>query len=180
MEFIFVFSIILGKVFLIHFFKIVEIVRTFWVNAFMYAEELTVFFWNEGISTVRTGKAERCCDDFAGGEGLTTDFTLVLTVTTVIVVDVVMWGATQRTDDILRNGFTIAALNWFYRFTVFPLVVFQKKLPILFDNRKLINFKFWILGRMRVIKSPLFERYMSANKVKKPADLFMLVLNVVE
>ena len=44
MEFIFVFSIILGKVFLIHFFKIVEIVRTFWVNAFMYAEELTVFF----------------------------------------------------------------------------------------------------------------------------------------
>ena len=133
---------------------------------------------------MRTGKAKRCCDDFAGGEGLTTDFTLVLTVTTVIVVDVVMWGSTQRADDIFRNGFTITTLNWFYRFSVFPLVVFQKKLPVLFDkgfdNRKLINLKFLILWRMRVIKSPLFERDMSANKIKKPADLFVLVLNVVE
>ena len=95
-----------------------------------------------------------------------------------------MWGSTQRADDIFRNGFTITTLNWFYRFSVFSLVVFQKKLPVLFDkgfdNRKLINLKFLILWRMRVIKSPLFERDMSANKIKKPADLFMLVLNVVE
>ena len=94
MEFIFVFAIILSKVFLIHFFKIVEIVRTFWIDAFMYAEELAVFFWNEGISAVRAGKAKRCCNDFAGAEGLSTDFTLVLTVTAIIVVNVVMWSPT--------------------------------------------------------------------------------------
>ena len=44
MELIFIFAIILSKVFLIHFFKIVEIIRTFGIDAFMYAEELTVFF----------------------------------------------------------------------------------------------------------------------------------------
>ncbi len=90
MEFIFVFAIILSKVFLIHFFKIVEIVRTFWIDAFMYAEELAVFFWNEGITTVRTGKAKRCCNDFTGAEGLTTDFTLVLSVAAIIIVNVVV------------------------------------------------------------------------------------------
>ena len=48
------------------------------------------FFWNEGITTVRTGKAKRCCNDFAGAEGLTTDFTLVLSVAAIIIVNVVV------------------------------------------------------------------------------------------
>lgn len=135
----------------------------------MYAEEIAVFFLNEGISTVRTGKAKRCCNDFTGAEGLTTDFTLVLTVTAIIVIDVVMWSPTQRADGIFRNGFSITSLNWFDRLTVFPLVVFKKKLPVLldkgFDDRKLINLKFLILWRMGIIKSPLFERNISANKI---------------
>ena len=61
------------------------------------------------------------------------------------------------------------ALDWFNRLTVFPLVVFKKKLPVLFDkgfdDRKLINLEFLILWRMGVIKSPLFERDISANKI---------------
>ena len=72
-------------------------------------------------------------------------------------------------DGIFRNGFTITALNWFDRLTVFPLVVLKKELPVLFDkgfdDRKLIDFKFLIFWRMGIIKSPLFERNISANKI---------------
>ena len=180
MEFIFVFTIIFSKVFLIHLFKIMEIVRTFWIDAFMYAEELTVFFGDEGVSAVRTGKAKRCCNDFTGAEGLTTDFTLVLTVTSIIVVYVVMWSPTQRADGIFRNGFTITALNWFYRLTVFPLIVFKKKQPVLFDkgfdDRKLIDLKFLILWGMGIIKAPLLKRDISADKVNQPTVLLIKLM----
>lgn len=75
-----------------------------------------------------------------------TDFTLVLTVTLIIVINVVMRSPTQRVDGIFRNGFTITALNWFDRLAIFPLVVFKKKLPVLFDkgfdDRKLIDLNF--------------------------------------
>ena len=94
MEFIFVFAIILIKVFLLHFFKVVEIIRALWIDTFMYAEELTVFLGNEGISAVRAGKAKGCCYEFTGTEGLPADFALVLTVAAIVVIDVVMWSPT--------------------------------------------------------------------------------------
>jgi len=34
-----------------------------------------------------------------------------------------------------------------------------------------------IFGRMGVIEDPLLKGNISADKIKKPADLFMLVLN---
>lgn len=93
MEFIFVFAIVLIKILLLHFFKAVEIIRAFGAYTFMYAEEFTVFLGSQGISTVRTGKAERCCNDFTGAEGLTADFALVLAITAVIIIDVMVRGA---------------------------------------------------------------------------------------
>lgn len=90
-----VFIITFNKVFLIHFFEIVKIIRAFWIDVFMYAEKLTVFI-------------------------------------------------------------------------VLPLIVFKTKLPVLldkgFDDRKHINFKFLIFGRMGIIKSLLFERSIFVNK----------------
>ena len=58
----------------------------------MNTEEFTVFLGNKCIATMRTGKPARCCNNFTGAEGLTTDFALVLTVTAVVVIDVVMWS----------------------------------------------------------------------------------------
>ena len=44
---------------------------------------------------------------------------------------------------------TITTLNRFNRLSIFPLIVFEKELPVLFDkgfdDRKLINLKFLIL-----------------------------------
>ena len=45
------------------------------------------------------------------------------------------------------------------------------------DKRKLINLEFLIFWRMRIIKSPLLERNISANKVDQPAVLLIKVLN---
>ena len=92
MQLVFVFAIVLIQVFCVHFGKIVEIIRAFGIHTFMYAEKLTVFLGGKGIAAVRAGKAERCCDSFAGGKGLAADFALVLAFTAIVIVDEMMWG----------------------------------------------------------------------------------------
>ena len=42
---------------------------------------------------------------------------------------------------------------------------------------ELINLEFLIFGRIGIIEGPLLKGNISADKIKKPADLFMLVLN---
>lgn len=66
MELIFVFAVIRIQILLFHFFKIVEIVRTFGIDTFVYAEELAVFLGNQGIAAMRTGKPDGSGDYFAG------------------------------------------------------------------------------------------------------------------
>ena len=184
MELIFVFSVVLIQILLFHFFKIVEIVRTFGTDAFVYTEELAVFFGNQGIAAMRTDKADRSCNHFSRCESLTTDLALVLTIATIIVIDEKMGSTTQRADGILGNGFAVATLNRLNWFAVFPVIVFQKELPVLFDkrfyNRELVNLKLLVLWRVRIIESPLFQRYISANKVNKPAVLLVKVLNCLK
>ena len=50
-----------------------------------------------------------------------------------------------------------------------PFVVFEKELPILFDERfydwKLVDFELLVLWRMGIIESPVFKRNISANKI---------------
>ena len=63
----------------------------------------------------------------------------------------------------------ITASNRFERLTIFPVIVFKKELPVLFDkwfnNRKFIHFEFLIFRRMGIIECPLFERDISADKI---------------
>ena len=147
----------------------------------MNAKEFTVFLGNECIAAMRAGEAEWSGNIFARREGLSTDFTLKLTVAAVVIVYVMMRRTAKRADGIIRNGSAVTTLNWSHRFTILPLIVFKKELPVLFDkgfdNGKLIDLKFLILWRMGIIESPLFQRNISADKVNKPADLLMLVLN---
>ena len=80
-----------------------------------------------------------------------------------------MGGTTEGADGIFRNGFTIAPLNRRHSFTIAPGVVLQKELPVLFDkrfdDRELIHFELLVFRRVRVIKSPLLERDVSADKI---------------
>ena len=184
MKLIFVFTMFLIQIIWLHLFKIMEIVRTFGIDTFVYTEKLTVFLGNQGIAAMRAGKSDGSCNNFTGTECLTTDFTLVLPIASIVVVDVMVWSTTQRADGILRNRFTVTTLNRVDRFAILPLIVFEKELPVLFDkgldDRKFINLEFLVLGRMGIIESPLSERDISANKVKKPTVLLVKVLNCLK
>ena len=92
MELIFVFAVIFIQILLIHFFKIIEIVRTFRIDTFVYAEELAVFLDNQGLAAMRTGKPDGRGDHFTGREGLSADFALVLSVPAIVIVDVMVRG----------------------------------------------------------------------------------------
>lgn len=121
------------------------------------------------MSAVRAQKAHRGSCGITGRKGLPTNFTLILPITAIIVVDEMMRRTTQRTYSIFRNTFSISALYRLQRLVIFPLIVFKEKLPILFDksfdNRKLIHFEFLIFGGMGIIESPLFKGDISADKI---------------
>ena len=94
MELIFVFSIVFHKVFLLHFFKIVEIIRTFGIYTFMNAEKFTVFLSNKGVTTVRAGETNGYSDDVSRAESLSTNLALILPVTAIIIVNKVVRSST--------------------------------------------------------------------------------------
>ena len=58
MKFIFIFSVIFSEIILIDFFEIPDVIRTFGIDAFVHDEMLTVFLWNERMSTVRASELE--------------------------------------------------------------------------------------------------------------------------
>ena len=184
MELILVFAIIFVEILLINFLQVMKIVGTFRINTFMNAKEFTVFLVNKCIAAMRTNKPEWSDDFFPGRECLTADFALILTVTAIVIVNVMMRSSAKRAYSIFWDGLTITTLNRFDRLSILPLIVFEKELPILFDegfdDRKLVNLEFLILRGVRIIESPLFQRNISADKVNKPADLLMLVLNKVK
>ena len=93
MEFIFVFAKVCFPVFGILFGKVVEIVRTLWVDAFMYAEKFSVFLGGKGIPAVRAEKPEWCCNKFTRTEGLPADFALILPIAPIVVIEEMVRGA---------------------------------------------------------------------------------------
>ena len=75
------------------------------------------------MATVRAFEFQRLFDPLTGDKGLATDFALKLTIAAIIIVKIVMRSATNRTDRIFRDGFTISSLNRFDFFLVLPFVV---------------------------------------------------------
>ena len=117
---------------------------------------------------MRAHQSERSCRVFTRRKSLTADFALILAVATIVIVYEVVRGTAHWTDDIFWDGFTIAALDWSEGFSVFPLIVFEKEVPVLFDkcfdNRELVNLKLLISWGMGIIESPLPERNIFADK----------------
>ena len=169
MEFVFIFTIILFEIVLIHLFQVVKIVRAFGVDTLMEDEVLSLFFSDEGVSAVRADKADGGRDLFAGNESLAADFALVLPVAAVIIVDVMVRSAAERTDGIFRDRSAITPLDGFHRSAILPEIVFEEELPVLFDegfdNRELVDLEFLILRGVGIVKSPLLERDVSADEV---------------
>ena len=125
---------------------------TFRVDAFMNAEEFTVFFGNQRMSTVRADKTNLRGNDFASNKGLSIDFALVLSIAAIVIVKIMMGSTTKWADGISRNVGIRVSLYRFCRFAIFPEIILEKELPVLFnkgfDDRQAIRSEFLVLWRM--------------------------------
>ena len=168
MEFVFIFAVILFEIILINLLQVMKIVRAFGVDTLMEDEVFALFFGGERVSAVRADKADRGRDLFAGNESLSADFAQVLAVAAVIIVDVMVGSATERADDIFRNRLAITSLDGFNGFAILPEIIFKEELPVLFDesfdDREFVDREFLVLWGVGIVKSPLFERDISANE----------------
>ena len=64
--------------------KVLSVVGTFGIGAFMYAEVFTVFLWNEDAATVRTTQSEWTVEYVGFIKTPVTDFTKILTFGTIV------------------------------------------------------------------------------------------------
>ena len=147
----------------------------------MDAEEPPVLFRDKGVSTVRAHETDWGGNNLPSDKRLSTDLALVLSVAAIIIIEIVVGSATEWTDGILGNGFPIAPLDRPDGFAIFPEVVFQEELPVLFeeglDDREAVSVEFLVFRGVWIIEGPLLERDISADKVQEPANRFILFLN---
>lgn len=180
-ELMFVFPVRFFEVFLIYIFQVMEIVGAFRVHAFVDNEVFALLLRRKGMPTVRAQQTKRSSHEVAGGECLPAYLALILAFAAIIIVDEVMGSTAERTNDIFRNGSAISSLHRLYGFSVAPKVVFEEKLPVLFDKgfdtRQFIDFELLIFGRMGILIGPLLKRDISADKVDQPAVLLVKMLN---
>ena len=162
-------------------FKIMTVIGAFIIDAFMDDKEFPVFLRDKDMAAVRALEFEWLGSPFTGDEGLRADFALILSIATVIVIEIVMGSATDRTDSVNRNGLTIATIDRLKWFSVFNRVVLQQLPPVLFlkltDDWQDISLEFLILGRMDLIMSPLAKRDVFGDEKHQPTNLLILVLN---
>ena len=184
MELLFIFPVIRIQMLLIDLGEVMQIEGAFWVDTFVYAEELPILFGDEGVSTVRAHEAEGRSNNLPSDECLATDFALVLSVTAIVIIEVVVWSATEGTDGILGNGFPVAPLDRSDGFAILPEVVLKEELPVLsdegLDDGEPVSGELLVFRRVGIIEGPLFEGDVSANKIQEPADSFVLFLNYSE
>lgn len=170
MEFVFIFAIRLIQMLLIDILKVVQIIGALWVHTFMYDEMFPVLLWNQGVSTMWAAQLHGRETVFFRGELCVTDFAQALAFGTVIFIEEDFRGAAPGTGTVIRDmafGTAVYRLDFF---TIAFLVVRDEVFvsPLLFEisyEREFINFELLVFGGVGIIKSPLFERDVSADKI---------------
>ncbi len=123
----------------------------------------------EGVTAVRAKQVKLRNILIVIMKSAVTDFALILTVTAVIIIDILMGSTTKRADNGMRNISAIAAMNRFNGYTIPFMIIFDKKGIVLFNRiknyRQFINLKLLILWRTRIVKDKLLKWNKSANKV---------------
>ena len=114
-------------------------------------------------------------------ETVATDLAEELAFITVVLVKVDHGSAASGTADVFRNVTVFTAPDGLKLFTILPAIVFEKIYPVpalrgradITDDRRFVNLIFLVLRRVGVIKGPLPERYISADKRDQPAVLLI-------
>jgi len=125
----------------------------------MYSEVLAVFLVLKDIAAVRAAQSKRTVVDVGFVETLVTYFTQILTFGTIVFIKVLVRSTAARAHSSFRDRVFSPVLNRTDSFTVFMLIIRQKKLVVYWfrnkDFRELIHLKLLILRTMRILKSPL-------------------------
>ena len=170
MELVFIFPVSLIEMFWLHFFKVMEIVRAFRVHTLMQDKKLPVLFGDESIPAVRAAQLYRREAVILLGELCVTDLTGELTFGTVILVKIWLRSLTTGTGTVIGDvtfgppfdGTDLLAVMFFKerdQFLISPV------LTEIGDQREFINLVLLVFRGMGVIKRPLFERDVSADKI---------------
>ena len=147
-----------------------EIIRTLRIYTFMKDEMFPVFLRNESATTVRTSELHGRKTTFIRREPRATDFAKKLSFGTIILIEERFWSITTRITTVVRD---IADRVTTDRKNLLAIAFFIVRDEILIspiltkvsDQRKFINLEFLIFWRMGIIKSPLLERSVSADKI---------------
>ena len=156
--------------FRIHFFKVVEIVRAFWIYTLVQDKELSVLFRDQSIPAVRAAQLYRREAVLLLGELRVTDFAGELPFGAVVLVKIRRWSLTAGAGTFFRDitfGLTFDGTDFFAvaLFEVRDQIFIGPVLTEIRDQRKFINLVFLIFWGMGIIKRPLFERDISADKI---------------
>ena len=170
-ELVFIFAVILFQVILIHLFEIVEIIRTFGIDALVDDKVFPFFFRHECLATVGTpegkllGKAvfiwRKICIAYLAFQ---------LSGFTVISVKVRLRGTAGRAGAVFRDVAFLTSGDRFYPeiVSVFKVRDQETPVPFLLDDLNFWEFvhsELLIFGGMRIIESPLLKRYISADEI---------------
>ena len=172
MEFIFIFTEMLFAVVLIHLLKIVEIIRTFGIDALVKDEVFPVFLMFKSMSAVGAAQGELFRETvFPRGEGSGADLAGELAGGTVVAVEVRLWCIAGRAFAVLWDITFFTPGNRKDLFAVFMLEIRNEELPVPavlveLDPGEFIRFEFLILLGVGIIKGPLSERDISADEVQ--------------
>ena len=170
MEFVFILSISLIEMLWLHFFKVVEIVRALRVHTLMQDKKLPVLFGDEGIPAVRAAQLYRREAVILLGELCVADLAGELSLATVVLVKILLWSLTTGTGTFFRDVTFGLAFDGADLLAVTLMEVRNQLLigPVLTEirnQRKFINLVLLVFWGMGVIKRPLLERDVSADKI---------------
>lgn len=181
MEFVFIYAMFLIQMFFINPGKVMQIEGALGIDTFVQAKEFPVLFRDEGVSAVRADEADRRGDTLPRDECLATDLAQILSVATIVIIEIMMRGTTEGADNIFRDRLPVTALDRSDGFAILPEKVFEEELPVLFDegldDGEPVSGKLLVFGGVGIIESPLLERNISADEVQEPANGFILFLN---
>ena len=163
-------AVFLFQVFRVDLAEVVQVERALRVDALVDPEGLAVLLSDQGVPTVGALQGERLPGIGTVDKSFPADLAQVLASPAGVVVDVLVRGAADRTDGRFRDRPAIPALDRLDGLPVPPLVVLEQELPVLFlegdDERRPVNRELLVLRGVAVVKCPLFERDISADKVQ--------------
>ncbi len=169
MELIFVPAVIFFEVILIHLFKVVEIAGAFGIDTLVDDKVFPDFFWNEGIPTVWASQFYRRETAFHRRESGIVYLAEDLAFGAVVPVEVwhgrvTAWAGAGLRDiafraAVHRSGFLSVAF-----FEIGDKLLVSPALAEISDKRERIDLELLVFWGMGIIKGPLFEGDVSADK----------------